>query len=55
VGRKKDLVFGKVDTYAFYTIDKIGYIVGGFDEKKSWRNYPVCPDCRLKLEEGKSI
>ncbi|WP_434578114.1 TIGR02556 family CRISPR-associated protein [Thermoanaerobacterium thermosaccharolyticum] len=52
-GEKKDLVFGKVDTYAFYTIDKIGYIVGGFDEKKSWRNYPVCPDCRLKLEEGK--
>ncbi|ORX22590.1 type I-B CRISPR-associated protein Cas8b/Csh1 [Thermoanaerobacterium sp. PSU-2] len=52
-GEKKDLVFGKVDTYAFYTIDKTGYIVGGFDEKKSWRNFPVCPDCRLKLEEGK--
>ncbi|WP_434640914.1 TIGR02556 family CRISPR-associated protein [Thermoanaerobacterium thermosaccharolyticum] len=52
-GRKKDIVFGKIDTYAFYTIDKRGYIVGGFDEKDSWRNYPVCPECRLALEEGK--
>jgi CRISPR-associated protein Csh1 len=52
-GEKRDLVFGKIDTYAFYTIDKIGYIAGGFNEKDSWRNYPVCQECRLALEEGK--
>ncbi|MDI6618629.1 MAG: TIGR02556 family CRISPR-associated protein [Clostridiales bacterium] len=52
-GKKRDLVFGKVDTYAFYTIDKRGYIAGGFNEKDSWKNYPVCPECRLALEEGK--
>ncbi|SNX53630.1 TIGR02556 family CRISPR-associated protein [Thermoanaerobacterium sp. RBIITD] len=52
-GEKRDLVFGKIDTYKFYTIDKKGYITGGFNEKESWKNYPVCPECRLALEEGK--
>lgn len=52
-GQKKDIVFGTVDTYKFYTIDKPGYIAGGFNEKESWKNYPVCAECRLALEEGK--
>lgn len=52
-GQKKERVLGNIDTYAFYTIDKPGYITGNFDEKKSWRNFPVCPECKLSLEEGK--
>lgn len=52
-GEKSDLVFGKTDTYTFYTIDKIGYIASGFNEKEAWKNYPVCSKCRLALEEGK--
>ena len=54
-GEKKESVMGKMDTYAFYTLDKPGFITGGFDEKKAWRNFPVCPECKLSLEEGKKF
>lgn len=49
----KTEVFGLASPFAFYTIDKPGYICGGFDYEKSWRNYPVCKDCAIKLELGK--
>lgn len=54
-GEIKETVIGKMDTYAFYTLDKPGFITGGFNEQKSWRNFPVCPDCKLSLEEGKKF
>lgn len=54
-GERKETVMGKMDTYAFYTLDKPGFITGGFDEGKAWRNFPVCPDCKLSLEEGKKF
>ena len=40
-------VYGFVNTYNFYTVDKKGFVAGGFDQTKSWRNYPVCPDPRI--------
>lgn len=46
-------VFGLASPFTFYTIDKPGYICGGFDYEKSWRNYPVCNECAIKLELGK--
>ncbi|SFP76364.1 TIGR02556 family CRISPR-associated protein [Caldicoprobacter faecalis] len=52
-GAKKDLVIGNLDTYAFYTLDKIGYITGGFRENDAWKNFPVCRECKLALDEGK--
>lgn len=54
-GEKKATVFGNLDVYAFYTLDKPGYIIGGFNESKAWRNFPVCPKCKLALEEGKKF
>ena len=42
-----------MSTYAFYTVDKPGMVAGGFDQSKAWKNYPVCRDCALMLEEGK--
>ena len=50
---KKKEVFGLASPFTFYTIDKPGYICGGFDYEKSWRNYPLCRDCAVKLELGK--
>nr|WP_243426443.1 TIGR02556 family CRISPR-associated protein [Caldicoprobacter guelmensis] len=52
-GEKKDLVIGNLDTYAFYTLDKIGYITSGFKEKDAWKNFPVCRECKFALDEGK--
>jgi len=39
--------------YTFYTIDKPGFISGGFKEKEAWKNFPLCEDCRRSLEKGK--
>jgi CRISPR-associated protein Csh1 len=49
----KDEVWGFVDTYKFYTVDKKGMVTSGFDQKVAWKNYPVCPDCAFILERGK--
>lgn len=46
-------VFGFVDTYKFYTVDKQGFVTGGFDQSQAWKNYPVCSKCALTLEVGK--
>lgn len=51
-GEKKE-VYGFVSTYPFYTVNNIGMVSGGFDQSKSWKNYPVCPGCALTLEAGK--
>ncbi|MBC7321399.1 TIGR02556 family CRISPR-associated protein [bacterium] len=50
---KKSVVIGNAGVYAFYTLDKPGFITGGFDENLAWRNFPVCLDCKRALEEGK--
>jgi len=46
-------VYGFVGTYKFYTVDKPGFVSGGFQQKDAWKNYPVCLNCALKLEAGK--
>lgn len=51
--KKRSEVYGFVSTYTFYTVDKPGMVSGGFDQSKAWKNYPVCRDCALTLEEGK--
>lgn len=52
-GKTKKEVWGFVDTYKFYTVDKKGMVTGGFNQELAWKNYPVCPDCALILERGK--
>jgi len=46
-------VYGFVSTYKFYTVDKPGFVSGGFDQQLAWKNYPVCKKCAIKLEAGK--
>ena len=36
---RKSEVFGFVNTYNFYTVDKPGFVTGGFDQKNAWKNY----------------
>jgi CRISPR-associated protein Csh1 len=50
----KDEVYGLASPFAFYTIDKPGYISGNFSYEKAWRNYPVCKQCAVELELGKN-
>lgn len=46
-------VSGKTDVFKFYTIDKPGFITGGFKVENAWKNYPVCKDCSKYLESGR--
>jgi CRISPR-associated protein Csh1 len=46
-------VYGFVGTFNFYTVDKPGFISSGFRQEDAWKNYPVCLNCTLTLEEGK--
>ncbi len=46
-------VYGFVNTYNFYTVDKPGFVTGGFRQEDAWKNYPVCFDCATRLEEGR--
>jgi len=46
-------VYGFVDTYKFYTVDKPGFVSGGFNQELAWKNYPVCFDCALQLKAGR--
>ena len=51
--KKNEEVYGFVSTFNFYTVDKRGFIPGGFRQENAWKNYPVCLNCALTLEEGK--
>lgn len=54
-GMQKELVSGDSNIFKFYTIDKPGFITGGFNENLAWKNFPVCPECKLELEEGRKF
>jgi CRISPR-associated protein Csh1 len=51
--KEQKQVYGFVGTYKFYTVDKPGFVSGGFQQRYAWKNYPVCLNCALKLEAGK--
>jgi len=51
--QRRSEVYGFVDTYKFYTVDKPGFVSGGFQQADAWKNYPVCLNCALTLEAGK--
>jgi len=50
-------VYGYVNLndFNFYSPDNLGFIAGGFNKRKTWKNYPVCPDCIKPLERGKNL
>jgi len=54
-GHHSDSVSGKTDVFKFYTVDKPGFIAGGFKEALAWKNFPVCPDCKTLLEKGRGF
>lgn len=51
--KEKKEVYGFAATYKYYTLDKIGFVTGGFEQSKAWMNYPVCGECARILELGK--
>lgn len=51
----RESVSGNAAVFKFYTIDKPGFITGGFKECLAWKNFPVCTECTLELEEGRGF
>ncbi|MGQ9472649.1 MAG: TM1802 family CRISPR-associated protein, partial [Candidatus Caldatribacteriaceae bacterium] len=49
----RELVIGNVGVYAFYTLDNPRFITGGFRKNLAWKNFPVCLECAISLEEGR--
>ena len=54
-GEFSNALSDKLDVFKFYTTDKPGFISGGFSKEDTWRNFPVCPSCKLYLNEGKEF
>ncbi|MBF0378411.1 MAG: TIGR02556 family CRISPR-associated protein [Desulfamplus sp.] len=49
-------VWGYVSTFNFYTAKtEFAPIAGGFDKSSAWKNYPVCPECAVKLKQSGSV
>lgn len=49
-------VWGYVSTFNFYTSKtEFAPIAGGFDKGAAWKNYPVCPECAVKLKESRAV
>ncbi len=48
------MVYGQAlsQHFKFYTLDKPGYIAGGFHENHAAKNAPICLECFLKVGEG---
>lgn len=51
--KEKEIVYGYAGLFPFYTVDNRGFVAGGFDQSKAWKNYPICPDCYRILKKGK--
>ncbi|ADQ42004.1 CRISPR-associated protein, Csh1 family [Caldicellulosiruptor acetigenus I77R1B] len=51
--QKRENVSGTVNVFKFYTIDKPGFIRGGFSSENAWKNFPVCSSCQIHLSEGR--
>lgn len=50
--QKQSEVYGYFTSLKFYNVDKPGMVSGGFDQSKSWKNYPICLNCALDVEMG---
>ncbi|MCD6518968.1 MAG: hypothetical protein J7M05_03480, partial [Anaerolineae bacterium] len=46
-------VSGDISPFTFYTIDKPGYVVGGFDKSLAYKAFPLCYDCRDLIQRGR--
>lgn len=45
-------IFGNASPITFYSLDKPGYIAGGMKKEHGYKNFPLCFECLLQLNEG---
>lgn len=52
---KKPVLHGFASPFKYATVDKAGMVSGFFNQKNNWKNYPICSDCSLYFELGKTF
>jgi CRISPR-associated protein Csh1 len=52
-GEKASLYGNLSKVLGFYTVDKHGFVAGGFKPWESWKNFAACENCVLDLERAK--
>ncbi len=50
--KNESKVFGNASPLTFYSLDKPGYIAGGMKKENGYKNFPLCFECLLQLNEG---
>ena len=53
-GVKSSKLYGNFSEIQCYNLDKIGTIAGGFDYSMAAQNFPICENCILNIQAGKS-
>lgn len=51
---KKEKLHGFASPFKYATVDKPGMVSGFFKQANNWKNYPICTDCSLAFELGKT-
>lgn len=51
----KDKLHGFASPFKYATVDKPGMVSGFFNQKNNWKNYPICTDCSLEFELGRTF
>lgn len=49
---KQNKLHGFASPLSYYTVDKPGFAANFFRQEASWKNYPICSNCAIKLEKG---
>ena len=52
--QNKPKVHGFASPFKYATVDKPGTVSGFFRQENNWKNYPVCTDCSLEFELGRT-
>jgi CRISPR-associated protein Csh1 len=52
---KKNVLHGFGSPYKYATVDKPGMVSGFFRQANNWKNYPICTECSLQFELGKTF
>ena len=51
---KKTKLHGFASPFKYATVDKPGMVSGFFKQANNWKNYPICTDCSLEFELGRT-
>lgn len=53
--QKKEVLHGFASPFKYATVDKPGMVSGFFKQVNNWKNYPICTECSLHFELGRTF